>query len=164
MKKRAIGIGRESRGRYILDSMPSRFVTCFGVATPFETHCRLGHPFLSLLKKLCPQLSSLSSLDCESCQFSKHHCLSSRHRVNKRASAPFGLVHSDVWDPCPVVFPTRFRYFVTFVNDYSRMTWSYLMKNCSELFSHFHAFCAEIHTQFHIFVQTLRSDNAKEYL
>ena len=38
------------------------------------------------------------------------------------------------------------------------------MKSHSELFSHFSAFCAEIQTQFHVFVQTLRSDNAKEYL
>ena len=38
------------------------------------------------------------------------------------------------------------------------------MKNCSKLFSHFHAFCAEIHTQFHVYVQNLRSDNAKEYV
>ena len=38
------------------------------------------------------------------------------------------------------------------------------MKSGSELFSHFSAFCAEIQTQFHVSVQTLRSDNAKEYL
>ena len=38
------------------------------------------------------------------------------------------------------------------------------MKSRSEFFSHFSAFCAEIQTQFHVFVQTLRSDNAKEYL
>ena len=31
-------------------------------------------------------------------------------------------------------------------------------------FSHFRAFYAEIHTQFHVFVQSLRSDNGKEYL
>ena len=31
-------------------------------------------------------------------------------------------------------------------------------------FSHFSAFCIEIQIQFHVFVQTLRSDNAKEYL
>ena len=60
--------------------------------------------------------------------------------------------------------PTKFRYFVTFVNDYSRTTWLYLMKNCSELFSHFCAFCDEIHTQFHVSIENLRSDNAKEYM
>ena len=38
------------------------------------------------------------------------------------------------------------------------------MKNRSELFSHFRAFYVEIHTQFHVFVQSLRSDNAKEYV
>ena len=59
---------------------------------------------------------------------------------------------------------TEFRYFVTFVDDYSRTTWLYLMKNHSELFSHFRAFCVEIHTQFHVYVQNLRSDNAKEYV
>ena len=34
----------------------------------------------------------------------------------------------------------------------------------SFFFPHFSAFCAEIQTKFHVFVQTLRSDNAKEYL
>ena len=38
------------------------------------------------------------------------------------------------------------------------------MKSRFELFSHFSAFCVEIQTQFHVFVQTLRSDNGKEYL
>ena len=59
---------------------------------------------------------------------------------------------------------TGFHYFVMFVNDYSQTTWLYLMKNRSELFSHFRAFYAEIKTQFHTSVQNLRSDNAKEYM
>ena len=85
-------------------------------------------------------------------------------RINKRASAPFELVHSNVWGSCPMVSPAGFWYFVTFVDDYSRSTWLYLIKNRSELFSHFRAFCAQIHTQFHVSVQNLRSDHAKEYL
>ena len=85
-------------------------------------------------------------------------------RVNKRAFAPFELVQYDVWGPCPVLSPTRFKYFVTFDDDFSRVTWLYLMKSHFELFSHFSAFCAEIQTQFHVSVQTLKSDNAKEYL
>ena len=86
-------------------------------------------------------------------------------RFNKRASAPFELVYSDVWGSCPVMSPIRFKYIVTFIDDFSRVTWPYLMKSRSELFfSRFSAFCTEIQTQFHVFVQTLRSDNAKEYL
>ena len=164
MTKQIIGRGRESRGLYILDPTVPRPIACSGVTTPFETHCRLGHPLLPLLKKLCPQFSNLLSLDCESCQFAKHHRLSYSPRVNKRASGPFELVHLDVWGSCPVVSPTGFRYFVTFVDDYSRATWLYLMKNRFKLFFHFRAFCAEIHTQFHVYVQNLRSDNTKEYV
>ena len=96
MTKQIIGRGHESRGLYILDHTVSRHVACSGVTTPFETHCQLGHPSLPLLKKLCPQFSSMSSLECESCQFTKHHLLHSSPRVNKRASAPFELVHSNV--------------------------------------------------------------------
>ena len=54
MTKQIIGRGRESRGLYILDHVVPRLVACSGVTTPFEMHCRLGHPSLPLLKKLCP--------------------------------------------------------------------------------------------------------------
>ena len=100
----------------------------------------------------------------ESCQYAKLHRVHLSPRVNKRASAPFELVHYDVWGPCPILSLIGFKYFVTFVDDFSRVTWLYLMKSCSKLFSHFRAFCDEIQTQFHVSVQTLRSDNAKEYL
>ena len=83
-------------------------------------------------------------------------------KVNKRVSASFELVHSNVWDPCPVLSPTGFKYFVPFVNDFSHITWLYLMKSHSEFFFHFSAFCSEIQTRFHVHVQTL-SDNAKEH-
>ena len=106
--KQIIGKGHESGGLYILDPTVSKPIACSGVTTPFETHCRLGHPSLPLLKKLCPQFLSQLSLDCESCQFVKHHHLSYSPRVDKRASAPFELVHSDVWGPCPVVAPIGF--------------------------------------------------------
>lgn len=161
--KKIIGEGHESAGLYILDTQAPRSTACSSTLSPFEAHCRLGHPSLPLLKKLCPEFHSVSSLECESCQFAKHHRLPSSPRINKQASCPFELVHSDVWGPSPVISKTGLRYFVTFVDDFSRMTWIYFMKNRSELFSHFIAFCAEIKTQFNLSVRTLRSDNAKEY-
>ena len=63
MTKQIIGRGCKYRGLYILDHTVPRPVACSGVTTPFETHCRLGHPSLSLLKKLCPRFSSLLSLE-----------------------------------------------------------------------------------------------------
>ena len=54
MTKQVIGRGRDFGGLYILDQTVLRPVAFSGVTTPFETHCRLGHPFLPLLKKLYP--------------------------------------------------------------------------------------------------------------
>ena len=115
----------------------SKSVACSGVVTPFEFHCRLGHPSLPLLKKLYLQFSSLSSLNCESCQYAKLHQVHLSPRVNKRAFAPFELIYYDVWGPCLVLSLIGFKYFVTFVDDFSRVTWLYLMKSRSELFFSF---------------------------
>ena len=82
MTKQIVGRGRESGGLYILDLAVPRPIICFRVTTSFETHYRLGRTSFLILEKLCPQFSSLSSLDYESCQFAKHHRLSSRLRVN----------------------------------------------------------------------------------
>ena len=43
-------------------------------------------------------------------------------RVNKRVSALFELVHYDVRGPCPVMSHNGFKYFITFVDDFSRVT------------------------------------------
>lgn len=130
----------------------------------FEAHCRLGHPSLPVLKKLCPQFHNKPSIDCESCHFAKHYRSSLSPRNNKRADFAFQLVHSDVWRPCLIVSKAGFRYFVTFVDDFSRMTWIYFMKNRFEVFSHFSNFCVEIKTQFNASIHILRSDNAKEFM
>ena len=81
---------------YILETEVSKFVTCSGVVSPFELRCRLSHPSFSLLKKLYLQFSSLSSLNCESCQYIKLNCVHLSHKVNKQAFAPCELVYYDV--------------------------------------------------------------------
>ena len=43
-----IGIGREFGGLYILEIEVPKFVACPKVVTPFELHCRWGHPSLSV--------------------------------------------------------------------------------------------------------------------
>ena len=54
MTKQIIVKGHESGGLYILDLAVPIPITCSRVTTPFETHYRLSHPCLPLLKKLCP--------------------------------------------------------------------------------------------------------------
>ena len=57
-----------------------------------------------------------------------------------------------------------FRYFVIFIDDFSRCTWLFLMKSLAELFSVFQKFFAKIRNQFNTSILILRSDNALEYL
>jgi hypothetical protein len=49
------------------------------------------------------------------------------------SSAPLDLVHSDVWGPAPILTMGRSRYFVIFVDNYSRYTWFYPLQNWSKL-------------------------------
>jgi len=116
MTGKIISKGRESGGLYMLEttilkmSNPKvpKLIACSSTMTPLELHYRLGHPSLPILKKLFPHFQKLSHLNCESCQFAKHHCSSYVPRVNKRATSLFELIHSDVWGPCPVLSKPEF--------------------------------------------------------
>ena len=113
---------------------------------------------------MIPCFPSLSSIECESCQLGKHTHASFPKRLDQWTKSPFELVHTDIWDPSRVESTLGFRYFVTFIDDYSRCTWLFLMKTRAELFSIFQKFHAEIRTQFNTSIRILRSDNVKEYL
>ncbi|RVW80864.1 Retrovirus-related Pol polyprotein from transposon RE1 [Vitis vinifera] len=80
------------------------------------------HRTLSKFQKMVPRFSTLSSLPCESCQLGKHTRVSFPKRLNNRAKSPFELVHTDVWGPCRTASTLGFQYFVTFIDDYSRLT------------------------------------------
>ena len=56
-----------------------------------------------------------------------------------------------------------FRYFVTFIDDFSSCTWLFLMKSPIELFIVFQKFFADS-SIFHTSIHIIRSDNALEYL
>ena len=96
LMKLVIGRGQESGDLYILDPELPKPIACSGISSQHKVHYHLGHPSLSLLKKLFPRFSSLSSLNCELCQYTKLHRVHLSLRVNKRASTPFELIHSNV--------------------------------------------------------------------
>jgi hypothetical protein len=51
------------------------------------------------------------------------------------------------------------KYFVTFIDCYSRLTWIYLMRHKDELFTCFQIFFAYVKNQFDVQVQVIRTDN-----
>ncbi len=69
----------------------------------------------------------------------------------------------DVWGPTPVKSLGGARYFVTFVDDYSRMCWVYLMKEKSQVFEIFKEWKAKVELQTGKELKCVRSDNGGEY-
>ena len=156
---RTICIGHEFQGLFHLSS-PSSFTTCTSMDTPLLIHSRLGHPNISKF----PRFSSLSSIECDSCQLGKHSCVPFPKRLNQQTKSHFELIHTNVWGPSMTESTLGFWYFITFIDDYSRCTWLFLMKTRAELFSIFQKFHDEVRTQFNTSICILRSDSTKEYL
>ena len=81
-------------------------------------------------------------------------------RVNNRSSSAFELVHSDIWGPSRVFSVKSFRYFLIFINDFSRMTWLYLLKEMFEVSGVIKLFSVQFFTS----IRVLCTDNALEYM
>lgn len=53
---------------------------------------------------------------------------------------------------------------MTFVDDYSRTTWVYLLKHKSDMVAAFKSFHSMVFTQFHTQIQIFRSNNGGKYI
>ena len=93
-------------------------------------HRRLGHPSSVIVqhvisKNRLPFVSSIESV-CDPCQQAKSHQLP--YPISTSVStAPLQLIFSDVWGPAPTSIG-RFSYYVSFIDDYSKFTWIYLLQ------------------------------------
>ena len=127
-------------------------------------HSRMGHPNFMYLLKLFPSLTNKSEKfpDCEVCQFSKHSCTSFPALSNKPTHS-FSLIRNDVRGPSQVNNITGSRWFVTFIDDHTRITLLFLMKNKSEVGQIFQNFSILIENQFQTRMQVLKIDNGTEY-
>ena len=63
-------------------------------------------------------------------------------RSNNRTKGVLDLIHSDICGPMSTRALSGAKYFVTFIEDHSRKTWIYFLKNKDEVFSQFKEFKA----------------------
>ena len=73
------------------------------------------------------------------------------------------MVHTYVWGPCAVSSLGESRFYVTFIDDFSRKVWVYFLKHKSEVFETFKKWKAEVENQTGLKVKCLRSDKGGEY-
>lgn len=127
-------------------------------------HSRLGHAPVSKLKFMdCVRSCTLNAdkvcLTCPMAKFTRlPFSLSESH-----AAAPFDLVHTDIWGPYRVCTRQKFKYFLTIVDDYSRMTWLYLIQHKSDYLKTMELFHCYVQKQFGSAIKVIRSDNAREF-
>uniref|UniRef100_A0A803QCY3 Integrase catalytic domain-containing protein n=1 Tax=Cannabis sativa TaxID=3483 RepID=A0A803QCY3_CANSA len=99
---------------------------------------------------------------CDACQYGKSHSLPFKHS-NSKALKVLDLVHTDLWGPSPITSNQDFKYYVHFVDDCTRFTWIYPLKNKSEACDAFLAFKSLAENQFERKIKALRTDGGGEY-
>ena len=134
-------------------------------------HYRLGHiNFKSLFNMYSRKIvtgmhmsNGRSKFPCPECCYGK----SSRKpfpRFGSRAVAPLDIVHSDIVGPMRTATSRKFNYYVSFIDDFSRMVFIYLLKHKGEVLLKFIQFQRLTTTQMERSIKCLRTDNGGEYL
>jgi hypothetical protein len=167
--------GRSENGLYPLrfKSAPSKskplFTALLGLRTSLPVwHYRLGHSSFnnvsSVIKAHNLPISNENlnkSEFCDSCQLGKSKRLpfSASTRISM---TPLELVHTDLWtSPIPSI--SGCRYYIIFVDDFSRYTWLYPLHNKSEAYDSFLKFQTLVETQFSCKIKQLQSDGGGEF-
>jgi histone deacetylase 1/2 len=130
-------------------------------------HSRLGHPAIPTVErilrhnKLPHLLDSSKHSVCSACQQAKSHQLP--YSVSTSISTqPLELIFSDVWGPA-IDSVGRYKYYVSFIDDFSKFTWIYLLKYKSEVFQKFHDFQNLVERLFDRKIVVVQSDWGGEY-
>ena len=103
-------------------------------------------------------LVSIENFDYVSCQLGKQ-LVFSFNTSESMSTDIFDLIHSDVWGPSPVSNISGSRYFVVFIDDYSRYNWIFHMKHRSKLLQVYSNFAKIIKTQFFNLIMLLNTLN-----
>ncbi|KAK1417226.1 hypothetical protein QVD17_26351 [Tagetes erecta] len=99
---------------------------------------------------------------CSPCQLAKAHKLPFEAN-EKRASNPLDLVHCDLWGPSPIITNDGYKYYVVFVDDYSRFSWLYPLKTKTEFYTVLQTFLRLVQTQLSRKVKVFQSDGGTEF-
>ena len=136
-------------------------------------HLRYGHlgysNLLTLSKnnmvsglKLDPVTDDLTP--CEGCLMGKQNRLPFPKKSQSKSSKPLDIIHSDVCGPIKVPSIGGSKYFITFIDDYTKYFTVYMMKHKDEALQKFIEFSNLVKNLFGYGIKKIRSDNGGEYI
>jgi len=136
----------------------------------FTWHKRLGHlnyksvialDEMNLVNGI--KITNKETKICEACiegKFKRDSFPKMSETMTKRV---LELVHTDICGLMQNTTPAGNRYFLTFIDDFSRFTAIFLMANKDEVFNKFQEYEAHVSNMFGFRMKCLRSDNGSEY-
>ncbi|KAJ4749591.1 polyprotein [Rhynchospora pubera] len=159
-----------TNGLFYLHASPSHLISpqaLIGVRTTANIwHAHFRHPSndatLHVLKKFSLPCNSRTLNLCHDCNVAKAHKLPFCN-FSSTTTSPLHLIHSDVWGPSPILSSNGFRYYVIFVDDFSKFSWIYFMANKSDVLSIFSGFKAQVENLFGCTIKILRTDGGAEF-
>ena len=131
-------------------------------------HKRMGHLNMADVKRLelCADGIAISNKEidtvCIPCCEAKQTRLPFPNS-GSRANALLEIIHTDLCGPMETLSAGRGKYFITFIDDYSRKVYVYFLKNKMDIKSVFEKFKIEVENELEKKIKILRSDNGKEY-
>ena len=130
-------------------------------------HMRLGHAGERSLQTLAMQGllkgEKTCKLDfCEQCVLGKQKRVKFGTAIHNTKGI-LDYIHTDVWGPTKAASLGGKHYFVTFVDDFSRRVWVYMLKSKDEVFETFLVWKKMVENQTGRKIKVLRSDNGTEY-
>ncbi|KPJ11482.1 Retrovirus-related Pol polyprotein from transposon TNT 1-94 [Papilio machaon] len=133
-------------------------------------HRRLGHlnrRSMELLRQGMASGINYTVSDytpCVACLKGKQSRLPFPKQSYTRATEKLGLIHSDLCGPMSVNSFSGAKYLLTFIDDYTRMTFGYFIRNKSEVLPVFKIFKKFVENQTNLKIKMLRTDNGREYV
>ena len=91
-----------------------------------------------------------------------HRFLLNKHDI--QSTSMLQIVHSNVWGPTLISYLFGYFYYVVFIDNYTRYTWFFLLKQKSELLVVFKHFKNLVETHYSSKIKVLGSNNGGEYL
>ena len=145
-----IGIGeRRDRLYYFRDLPRICALPNNGIASSNLWHQRLGHPSDKVVRSLpfFNKSTSFSNKACDICHQAKH--TRTQFPLNdNRATSRLEIVHCDLWGKYHTPASCGATYFLTLIDNYSKVVWLYLLFDKTKVCKMFNSFFSMIERQF----------------
>ena len=130
-------------------------------------HSRLGHPAFKIVSQIVswfglPIFPNKPELACSACLSAKSKQLPFSHSSNQ-IKAPLDLIYSDLLGSSPVCSRIVHKYYISFLDAYSRYTWLFPISQKNDALPIFLQFQKYVERYFNLKIKTVQSDWGGEF-